>query len=202
MAVSPAPKLPPPPSDLASRTLPVKRLHAMLFRIHHATKECLHFGKDGGGRFDDPLRKYGVLYAALKPEGAFAEVFLRWLSRMLMLESDLQIRSLSQIVSKPVTCVDLCGPGLRRLSCDNRISTEMPYRCAGLWSRALFEHPQTPDGIMYLSRHNPRFKCVALFDKCRRLLKVKSTEGLMTGGWRAWTINQVSKYNLAIQPLS
>jgi len=171
-----------------------------LFRIHPSTKACLYFGKDGYGRFDDPLKKYGVLYTALKPEAAFAEVFLRLLSLMLILESDLRVRALSQIICKTVACVDLTGPGLRRLSCDNRISTEMPYRGAGHWSRALFEHPQQPQGIIYLSRHNPQFKCVALFDRCHRHLKLKSTESLLAGRRRTWTMDQVSKYHLAIQP--
>ena len=42
--------------------------------------------------------------------------FLRQLSLMLVLESDLQERSLSEIVCKPIYCVDLTGSGLRRLT--------------------------------------------------------------------------------------
>src|ERR1041384_7477030 len=133
MAARPSSKLPLPPADLFARALPTRRIHGSLFRIHLSTRAWAHFGKESDGRFDDPLRKYGVLYAALQPEAAFAEVFLRQLPLMLILESDLQQRSLAEIICKPVTCVDLTGPGLRRLSCDNRISTEKPYHTTGCW---------------------------------------------------------------------
>lgn len=202
MAVSPASRLPPPPPDLSSRTLPIKRLRGAIYRIHRATQACLHFGRNGDGRFDDPLRKYGVLYAALKPDAAFAEVFLRQLSLMLVAESCLLASCLAEITCEPLACVDLTGPGLRRISCDNRISTEKPYRTTGRWSRALFEHPQRPDGIIYLSRHNPKFPCVALFDRCHRRLKLNATEGLLSGRCRVWTVDQISRYKLAIEPFS
>src|SRR5262249_43073698 len=164
------------------------RFQGSLFRIHRSSHTFAHFGKDGAGRFDDPLKKYGVLYVALRPEAAFAEVFLRQLSLMLILESDLKERSLSEILAKPIKCVDLTGAGLRRLSCDNRVSTERPYHTTGCWSRALFEHPQEPDGIIYLSRHNPRFRCVALFERAGRRLKVKSTQGLLSASCQSWTV--------------
>jgi hypothetical protein len=200
MAASTAGRLPQPPPDLASRTLPIKRISGLLFRTHRSTQACLHFGKNGDCRFDDPLRKYGVLYAALKSDAAFAEVFLRQLSSMLISESDLLGRSLAEMRCQSIACVDLTGPGLHQLSCDNRISTEKPYGTVGRWSRAIFEHPQQPDGIIYLSRHNPRFKCLALFDRCHRHLKLKATDGLMSSGKRPWTAGQITKYKLAVQP--
>jgi hypothetical protein len=201
MAASISSRLPAPPPDLFSRTLPIKRISGPLFRIHRSTQACLHFGKNGDGRFDDPLKKYGVLYAALKSDAAFAEVFLRQLSSMLISEPDLLARSLAEITCRPaVACVDLTGPGLRQVSCDNRISTEKPYGTVGRWSRAIFEHPQQPDGIIYLSRHNPKFACVALFDRCHRLLKLKATDGLMSSGNRPWTAGQITRYKLALQP--
>ncbi len=78
-----------------------------------------------------------MLYAALKPEAAFAEALLRQLKQMLILASALAERALSVINFTPVFDVDLTAHGLRRLSCDNRIADELPYRMPGLWSRAL-----------------------------------------------------------------
>jgi len=46
----------------------------------------------------------------------------------------------------------------------------------------------------------PLFECVALFDGCRSRLSVESAEPLMRGSLRTWTIDQISKYNLALQP--
>jgi hypothetical protein len=201
MAVRAATRLPPPPIDLDSRRLPLKRLQNLIYRIHRPDFPCLYFGKNSSGRFDDPLGQYGVLYGALQPEGAFVEVFLRRLSLMLIRESDLKERILSSIACKTIQCVDWTGAGLRKVSCDNRISTEKPYGTAALWSRAFFTHPQKPDGIIYRSRHNPQFKCVALFDRVRPKLSLKSSEPLMTGTRRDWTINQVAKYGLAIEPI-
>ncbi len=199
MAASAASRLPSPPADIASRSLPVRRVR-VLFRIHRSADACLYFSKSGDGRFDDPHRRYGVLYAGLKSEAAFAEVFLRHLSQMLILESDLEQRALSEIGCRALDCVDLTGSGLRQLSCDNRIATETPYRTPGLWSRSIFEHPQQPGGLIYLSRHNPQLKCVAIFDSYIGHLSVKSTEPLLRGSRRAWTIDQISKYRLAIEP--
>ncbi|HEY5912568.1 MAG TPA: RES family NAD+ phosphorylase [Verrucomicrobiae bacterium] len=127
-------------------------------------------------------------------------VFLRQLSLMLLRELDLEDRSISRIDCHRLRCADLTGAGLRRISCDNRIAAETPYHTVGQWSRALFTHPQRPDGIIYRSRHNPQLKCLALFDRCRSRLRLRVTEGLMSGIRRSWTIRQVEKYNLAIEP--
>src|SRR5689334_11980053 len=149
-------KMPRPPADLDNRKLPLTRLSGRIFRIHQSKYSSLHFGKDGTCRFDDPLRKFGVLYACSKPDGAFAEVFLRRLEHVLIEEDNIRERSLAVIRLESLAFVDLTGDGLRRISCDNRIATEVPYRTTALWSRALFEHPQKPAGIIYRSRHNPK----------------------------------------------
>lgn len=200
MAVKSAAGLPLPPADLAGRKLPLTSVKGPLFRIHVAGRNCLHFGRNISGRFDDPLGKFGVLYAAFHPEAAFAEVFLRRLSLMLIRELDLQERCLSEIRCQQLRCVDLTGAGLRRVSCDNRIATELPYHTVTQWSRAFFLHAQRPDGIIYRSRHNPQFKCVALFDRCQPKLKLGLTERLMSDARSDWTTGQVAKYQLALEP--
>jgi hypothetical protein len=201
MALKPTNKLPAPPPDLAKRPLPLKRVQGAIFRIHRKNQPCLHFGKNISERFDDPLGNYGVLYGAMRPEASFAEVFLRRLSLMLVQESDLIERCLSRIECRALRCVDLTGAGLRKVSCDNRITTEKPYHTVGLWSQAFFEHPLKPHGILYRSRHNPRFVCLALFDHCQANLTLRLTESLMAEPRRKWTINQIAKYNLAIEPM-
>ncbi len=197
MGVEPG-KLPPPPADLASRELPLTRIKGPLFRVHRVAFSALHFGKSGDSRFDDPQRKYGVLYAALKPEAAFAEIFLRQLSRMLIQEEALAQRALSVITARPSPCLNLTGHGLRRISCDNRIADEVPYDTAGLWSRAFYEHPQQPAGILYRSRHNPQLTCVAIFSGFEKRLKVKETTPLLDPSLRTWTGKQLSRYRLAL----
>ena len=193
-------RLPPPPPDLLLRRLPLKRIEGAAYRIHLGDHNPLYFGRSGMGRFDDPLGQYGVLYAGLTPEGAFAEVFLRNLALMLIAEADVRKRSISAIEMHDLKCVDLSGPGVRTLSCDNRISTEKPYDTARLWSRALHDHPAKADGIIYRSRHNPQLKCLALYDRCRGRLSPEGSEPLMEGKWLAWTIRQISRYRLSLEP--
>ena len=193
-------KLLAPPADLDQRTLPIKLVSGSIFRIHRTSLDGLFFGKNESERFDDPFGQYGVLYAALQPEAALAEVFLRQLSLMLVQEISLQERSITEIHVNRLQCVDISGSGLRRVSCDNRIATEKPCRTVGQWSRAFFLHPQKPDGIIYRSRHNPQFKCLAIFDRCQPNVSLGPTVPLMTGTRRSWTIRQITKYNLAIEP--
>ncbi len=54
--------------------------------------------------------------------------------------------------------------------------------------------------MIYRSRRNPQFKCLALFDRCQSRVNLTLTKGLMSGTQRPWTINQIAKYHLAIEP--
>lgn len=200
MAAKQSAKLPPPPPDLVFRKLPVVRLSGRIYRIHQSKYSALFFGKDRSSRFDDPQKKYGVLYASLKPDAAFAEVFLRRLDQILIEEQSIRVRWLATIKLETLTFVDLTGDGLRRISCDNRISTELPYRTTSLWSRALFEHPQKPAGIIYRSRHNPKLKSLAIFSTNSNKLKLINSTNLLSTSLHSWTVRQLERYNISILP--
>jgi RES domain-containing protein len=189
-----------PPPDLAARRLPLTRVSGPLYRVHRANLSPLFFGKSGRSRFDDPRKLFGVLYPALKPEAAFAEAFLRQLDKMLISEHVLAECALSVIRASSISCVNLTARGVRRLSCDNRIADELPYRTPGLWSRALFEHPQKPAGMLYRSRHNPELICVALFSTVEKRMTVRTTTGLLEPALRAWTVKQLNRYRVALLP--
>jgi hypothetical protein len=60
--------------------------------------------------------------------------------------------------------------------------------------------PNNRVGLIYLSRHNPQFKYVAVFGQCLGQLQVVRTEPLLQGTRRAWTIGQIDKYRLALEP--
>src|ERR1035437_8919802 len=191
-------RLPPPPADLATRKLPLVTISGDLFRIHQTIHNWRYFGRNKSERFDDPQGVFGVLYGSTTADAAFAEVFLRKLASMSVAQVDLQSRAISTFNARPLKCVELTGSGLRKLSCDNRISTEKPYRTTHLWSRALFLHPQQPDGLVYRSRHNPRFRCLALFDRCDAKLTDVRSEPLMDPPRRAWCSVQLDRYDLAM----
>ncbi len=191
-------RLPPPPIDLATRELPLVTISGDLFRIHQTIHNWRYFGRNRSERFDDPQGVFGVLYGSTTADAAFAEVFLRKLASMSVAQVDLESRALTTFNGRPLKCVELTGSGLRRLSCDNRISTEKPYRTTHLWSRALFLHPEQPDGLVYRSRHNPRFRCLALFDRCDAKLTDVRSEPLMDPPRRAWCSVQLDRYDLAM----
>jgi len=191
-------RLPPPPADLDTRKLPLVTISGDLFRIHPTIHHWRYFGRKKSERFDDPQGVFGVLYGSTTADAAFAEVFLRKLASMSVAQADLQSRAVSTFYAKPLKCVELTGSGLRKLSCDNRISTEKPYLTTQLWSRALFLHPQQPDGLVYRSRHNPRFRCLALFDRCDVKLTDGHSEPLMDPPRRAWCSVLLDRYALAM----
>lgn len=145
-----------------------------------------------------PRGVFGVLYGPTTAEAAFAEVFLRQLDLMPVSQIDLQVRSISTFGPKPLRCVELTGSGLRKLACDNRISTEKPHHTTNRWSRALYAHPQQPDGLVYRSRHNPRFRCLALIDRCNSKLTGIRIEPLLGPQRRTWTSLQLNRYALAM----
>jgi hypothetical protein len=191
-------RLPPPPADLATRKLPLVTISGHLFRIHLTTHNWRYFARNKSERFDDPQGVFGVLYGSTTADAAFAEVFLRKLASMSVAQADLQSRAVSTFHARRLRCVELTGSGLRKLSCDNRISTEKPYQTTHLWSRALFLHPQQPDGLVFRSRHNPRFRCLALFDRCDAKLMDVRSEPLMDPPRRAWCSVQLDRYDLAM----
>ena len=39
------------------------------------------------------------------------------------------------------------------------------YRASRQWALALWRHKDRPDGLAYISRHNPSLLCAAIFDR-------------------------------------
>lgn len=70
---------PPPPSDLAGRRPSITRLRVgtVIHRFYSSKHHPIFFDRGRGGRLNARDGSYGVLYAAKKPAGAFAETFLR-----------------------------------------------------------------------------------------------------------------------------
>ena len=52
------------------------------------------------------------------------------------------------------------------------------YEASQLWSRALWEHPDKPDGILYRSRHDDSALCVAVYNRAKDGLAVIRDESL------------------------
>jgi hypothetical protein len=156
-----------PPADFASRELPLETIPdgARLIRIHRSELGPLFFGSTGGNRFDDPAKSYGVCYLSTTLEGAFAETCLRSVGARFVALTFLEARSFSEIeVTAPLRLISLHGPGLAQIGATGAV-TSGPHIVAQQWSRAIHNHPLTPDGIAYRSNHDNGEICVALFER-------------------------------------
>lgn len=167
----------PPPPDLSRRTLPTETLELdrLLVRIHGQPHSPLNFGKARRHRFDDPEGQFGVCYLALSMEGAFAECFLRSPGVTDLATTFLEGRAASKLgVLRPLTLVQAHGPGLVQLGVTSLISSG-DYALCQLWSRALHQHPEQFDGILYRADHDNGEFSVALFDRANDAIHVSKT---------------------------
>lgn len=161
-----------PPGWLATAALPLHRTAEDWFRCHRTRHEAIYFGRSGGGRFDDPNGEYGILYASHDLHGAFIETFGRRVGVRIVAESELASRSIARIaVNRPLAWVDLTASGLARIGADARL-TSGDYALAQRWARALWEHPDQPDGLYYRARHDPSRPCAAFFDRAADALEL------------------------------
>lgn len=162
---------PDPPGDLNSRILPIEpsdgiapRLTSLL-RIHRSMQSPVFFGKSGSNRWDDPRGSYGVLYSSKDDFGAFIETFGHATGIRLIEEDELDGHSLSEIaIGKSLQLVDLTGGGLAKIGADARIG-DCDIDISKKWGSAFFDHPSSPDGILYRARHDPSRLSIAVFDR-------------------------------------
>jgi RES domain len=174
-AVSDADALPEPPADIASRKLPlVTRLAGTQYlRIHRAADGAVWFGWNAAtrqfrpptNRFDAPDRSYGVLYAATRREGAFAEAVGRKPGSFRSNDELAALAVTTLALSKDLQLVNLHGgEAVGALGATGVVGVG-PQSLARRWSQALHAHPEVPDGIEYRCRHNSDQIAVALFDR-------------------------------------
>jgi len=177
MAAGPSGTAPPPPAWLARRALPTVDVPAgtRVFRIHRLGLGAAFFGprvdpatgerQPPTNRFDSTSGSFGVLYAAARFEGAFAETILRNPQLTFVSQNYIRRRCVTELTfSRDVRLVDMRGRGLSRIGTTNAISTG-PYPPCWIWSNYLYSHRDKPDGIAYSSRHNPAQICYAVFER-------------------------------------
>jgi RES domain len=180
--------LPDPPANLSDRALPIHAIEPALegswkrlYGCEHAS--ALHFGGSRSQRFDDPEGQYGVLYAAIDVQCGFIESFgdsRNNAGELEIKEEDLGEECLATIaIGAALRLVDLTGPGLANIGADGRLSSGDDYTQTQTWSRALWSHPETPDGIYYLARHDLSRPSIAIFDRAREGI-AESPHGSLT----------------------
>lgn len=166
MDAAPGPE-PEPSDDLAERQLPLRTFDEPIwYRGHTRKNPPLHFNRENG-RFCTPE---GTLYLGTDPKDAFLEAFAQYLGsdpRRYIVSQGLLDRSCLCVVTarRPFRLVDLtAGHLLRRWSAmaDARISVGT-HAMSQRWARALWSHPDRPDGILYPCRRASELQSIALF---------------------------------------
>ncbi len=190
---------PPPPSDLSQRKLPLKTFAAdtIFYRIHKLKNDPIYFGNSGGGRLDTPK---GVIYLGIDEYVAFRETIGRFSKYRLISTEELEIRGMAEVKSSHnLSLVDLTGRGLTLLDADARLLTG-DYKIAQQWSQALENHPGSPDGIYYRSRHDPSRSCLALYQlKTKSILQVVNRYELISDEYLARLANILDEYEYGLK---
>jgi hypothetical protein len=194
------PDLPPfggPPSDLLERELLLAEWGAPVYRVHHRERDPIFFGKTGRHRFDDPQNQYGVLYASADLDGAFSETFAGVSSLSV---SSLTVNGWSVIESRrALRLCDLREHGLARIGADGRLCTGS-RRDAQAWSRQLWRHPATIDGICYPARTDLSKTSVAIFDRAKDDITASSRGTFLDPQNRQAAAQLLDRYGIALIP--
>lgn len=152
----------------------------------------------GHYRFGAPAGEFGVLYAGNDEYCAFVETFGHSLDVRVATRDDLKQRALSCLtVNRPLRLVDLTGSGLARLGADNRLCTG-DYLLAQRWARALWQHPEQPDGLYYRSRLDPARRCVAIFDRAEAAISASSLGALSDSRHRRLLASLLDTYGIGL----
>lgn len=174
-----------PPSKPLEGALPLTLVAAdsKWWRIHRTERPPVYFGPAPGQpptyRFDAPGGQYRVLYIGQSLSAAFVETLLRNPRIPFIERSELEERSAAVLTNRhELKLVDLRGGGLSQIGVDNRITTGS-YDVAGRWALALWRHADTPDGILYRSKHDPNHVCAAVFDRVHCKFEASTTTPLM-----------------------
>ena len=167
------------PKPALPKRLPLSRVRIgrRWMRIHAQARNALWFGPGSGRqaihRFDDPAGRFRVCYIGTTIDVCFAETFLRNPPVRILALDDLAGRSIATVeVRRDLRLVPMHGSSLARLGVTAELASGSDYAGSQLWSRALWEHSDKPDGILYRSRHDDSALCVAVYDRARDALAV------------------------------
>jgi hypothetical protein len=200
-----------PREDLRERSLPIVPYSDVAYRVYWLDRDPRHFGKNRASRFDDPLGEYGVMYAGVTPEGAFAETLLPRpgaLTRTASIGEGtvpvsgamIDAHGLAQVAcTSPLQCVDLGGEHLASIGADARIATG-PWRNSQQWSRAFFIHPSQPDAILYRGRRDPSLLSLAMHERAGPKVTVTPLGGLSEPHHAGLLAAIIRRYHVVIVP--
>ena len=164
----------PPPRRLRELHLRTVKIRAAnLFRISRFSSGEPFFGRTKANRFDDPTRvkkrRFGTCYCGLDLETAVAETLLHdempVRGNFKLSFSYFESHQLVAFKGGELILADLTGAQLKTLGGHGSLSTVVSYTVPQRWGLAVHRHPQSVDGIHYVSRHlNDRY-AIVVFDR-------------------------------------
>jgi RES domain len=193
-----------PPSDLDNRSLPISHFAEgkILFRIHETDYHPVFFGRSLPHRFDAPV-SYGVLYAGIDKHVALRETIFRDRLENLMLDRNqlsgrIAQHSISDLVAnRALKLVKAYDDDLLLIGATNSISREDERSYTQKWSRALWQHPDFVDGIIYRSHLDENRLCVALYsDRVDGVLFHQAKEKLSSNHFIPTLIEIINGYGI------
>jgi hypothetical protein len=172
----------------------------VIFRLHPRIHDPLFFGKTGNYRFDAPdcpSGSFGVMYVGEDPQCCFIESCGQTTGAPAVSGAYLADRHLAEMeVMRDLKFIDIAATGgLSRIGADARLMSGS-YTIAQQWSAVLRNHPSKPDGIRYLSRHDPTKAAYAIYDCPRSVFKITSRGSLMDPQNRTLLNNLLSLYQV------
>jgi RES domain len=174
-----------PPEDFNRRELPIIASQGTWYRLNAVEfSSSLYFDRTGKGRFDSPAQGYGILYVGADVYASWIECYGRTHGAKGISELGLRLRDLYAIDSRrPLVFADLTGSNLVKMGADARLSSGA-YTVARQWAQAIYEHPQSVDGIRYRSRHDDERYCYGIFDRCAQDIQEQNLGNLLTSNPR------------------
>lgn len=174
-----------PPEDFNRRELPIIASQGTWYRLNAVEFDSsLYFDRTGKGRFDSPAQGYGILYVGADVYASWIECYGRTHGAKGISELGLRLRDLYAIDSRrPLVFADLTGSNLVKMGADARLSSGA-YTVARQWAQAIYEHPQSVDGIRYRSRHDDERYCYGIFDRCAQDIQEQNLGNLLTSNPR------------------
>jgi RES domain len=172
----------------------------LLYRHHQSIHGPVFFGMTGNYRFDAPdcpSGSFGVLYAGADPHCCFIESCGSTTGTPAVSGAYLQAREIARIeLAEDLRFIDLAASGgLSHIGADARLLSGS-YRISQQWSAALRSHPTKPDGIRYLSRHDPTRVAYAIYTRLASSFRSSSLGSLMDPKNRALLNRLLTDYQV------
>jgi RES domain len=175
-----------PPKDIAERQPRFVNIDkGRFYRFYPRGLNPIFFDRSTDGRFNSPNASFGVLYAAKRLNGAFAETFLRSPGRTLLPEDLIAQKARVRLrLVRPLRLVRFYGQGLSVLGATAEVvASPKPYNLPQQWAAALHNHPGMFDGIAYRARHDDDEICYAFFERSSRAIEEVDREEKLDADW-------------------